>query len=487
MALYQSIYLSGYIDQEMAKSINKELIHIDNMKGRKDMVPFYGDKDQPITLIINSRGGEVSSALSIIDTMKGISTQINTMVLGSACSSAAIIALSGEKRYISKNSFLLFHNVSYYSAGTLEDHQGQYKEAEKQAEKIYNIIEKECGSKVKNHIKENSYKNDFTIEAKDTVDLGICHKVIVDNEITKLKLSETKISKKYNNFKKGEIHLLEVGNHHSGKYGNTRITKETLKEIVSNFDNNVVGQDISIDFTHDNDNGEDKAGAWIKELKIVKNKSLVATVEYTNSGKQSIQNGEYKYTSLELCLSYSNFDNNNFENVLTGATFTNRPVIKNLDIIKLSEPKQKELSMTTEPQSTEPQVVEPQVVEPQSTEPQVVEPQDTNTLLEELSNLKEEILKLKEEKSIEEKDKEINNLVKEGKILLNQKESIMSTFKNSTEIKNFYKNSLPIIKTDSICNSSQSEDPTINENLIGAFELSKEDIQKYSPKNIKGF
>ena len=72
----------------------------------------YDIDPPPINIYINSEGGEVHPALSVFDTIRNNKVTINTIISGNASSAATIIALAGSTRKITKNSYMLIHNIS---------------------------------------------------------------------------------------------------------------------------------------------------------------------------------------------------------------------------------------------------------------------------------------------------------------------------------------------------------------------------------------
>ncbi len=66
---------------------------------------------KPITMYINSPGGEVSSGLAIYDTMTYIKSPVSTVCVGAAASMAAILLLGGEagKRFALQHSSVMVH------------------------------------------------------------------------------------------------------------------------------------------------------------------------------------------------------------------------------------------------------------------------------------------------------------------------------------------------------------------------------------------
>lgn len=70
-------------------------------------------ESDPITIIINSDGGDVYEALGMIDYIQSLSVKVNTICRGRAMSAAALLLCSGTgTRAASKNSTIMFHEIS---------------------------------------------------------------------------------------------------------------------------------------------------------------------------------------------------------------------------------------------------------------------------------------------------------------------------------------------------------------------------------------
>ncbi len=69
------------------------------------------ESDEPITLIINSKGGDIDQALWLTDMIRLTAAPVIGFVIGE-CNSAAILVLQTcQKRYATKHSELLLHSV----------------------------------------------------------------------------------------------------------------------------------------------------------------------------------------------------------------------------------------------------------------------------------------------------------------------------------------------------------------------------------------
>ena len=91
----RSIFFFDQVHQWTAESVISDLIRMNEE-----------DKEKPIHLFVNSRGGNLLDMFSIIDVMKAINAPIHTYALGMAASAGSMIVGCGTpgKRFISSNS-----------------------------------------------------------------------------------------------------------------------------------------------------------------------------------------------------------------------------------------------------------------------------------------------------------------------------------------------------------------------------------------------
>jgi len=94
----RKLLISGEINDQIADYINTSL-------------QVLASSDEPVYIYINSPGGEVSAGYSIIDQMELSPFDVVTIVRGQAGSMGAIIAIYGDKRYITRNSTVMIHSM----------------------------------------------------------------------------------------------------------------------------------------------------------------------------------------------------------------------------------------------------------------------------------------------------------------------------------------------------------------------------------------
>ena len=74
----------------------------------------FQEKDfvKPILLEINSNGGLIHEAFVVVDTIKQLKIPVHTICKGYTASAATLITLAGEKRFITRNSYFLIHEIT---------------------------------------------------------------------------------------------------------------------------------------------------------------------------------------------------------------------------------------------------------------------------------------------------------------------------------------------------------------------------------------
>jgi hypothetical protein len=134
------------------------------------------------------------------------------------------------------------------------------------------------------------------------------------------------------------IDLASVGKYQHPLYGEIDFSPQKLQEFEKNFNDNVRGIDIAIDYDHSSGAGNTEAAGWIK--KVVFDKTLGklrGLVKFTDTAFQKIKEGAYRYFSPEYRDEWENATGTKFKNVLFGGGITNRPFLKDLLPINLSE------------------------------------------------------------------------------------------------------------------------------------------------------
>ena len=102
----RQLELVGPVDAESVASIVRCLLHLQK-RGPK----------APVTLFVNSPGGEVQSGLALYDVMSAISCPVRTVCLGLAASMAALLFIAGDTRDMLPHSRVMIHDPLIGGAG----------------------------------------------------------------------------------------------------------------------------------------------------------------------------------------------------------------------------------------------------------------------------------------------------------------------------------------------------------------------------------
>jgi len=133
------------------------------------------------------------------------------------------------------------------------------------------------------------------------------------------------------------VEIMRTGEWKHPTYGELKITDETLENIIYNFNDKVRGIDIPIDLEHEVSQHKGEAAGWIKNL-IKKGNKLLAEIEWTKLGEEKIKDKIYKYFSPEFKFNYTDNETGKvYKDVLFGGGLTNKPFIKRMNPVMLSE------------------------------------------------------------------------------------------------------------------------------------------------------
>lgn len=158
-----------------------------NSKSTGDLIKFIiernlmpKEKPKMMKLIINSPGGEVSSAFALIDTMKGSRIPIYTYGLGEIASCGLLTFIAGEKgkRFITRNTAILSHQFSWGSWGKEHELMARVKEFNNTQERIIEHY-KRCTGLTEKQIKTYLLPpEDVWLTAKEAIKYGIADEIV---------------------------------------------------------------------------------------------------------------------------------------------------------------------------------------------------------------------------------------------------------------------------------------------------------------------
>lgn len=261
------------------------------------------------------------------------------------------------------------------------------------------------------------------------------------------------------------IEICKVVEGYHAKYGKVVITKEMLNQMMINFDEKVIGVDISIDYDHETR----EAAGWIRSvfLNYEQNK-LMAEVKWTPKGALALNDREFRYFSPEFTLNYIHPHTGKEHGcTLTGGALVNRPFLKMDAIVELKN-SNGGLKMTETILLTE-----------HKEKVSVLEKEIENLKLSE-KKLSDELTQIKAEKEKAERDAAFEKLFSENKINKAQLQALKDG-KGLLDVLSMYEK----MNTEPKGNETNTEPVTLSEEEIIVCKklgLKPEDYSKYNLK-----
>jgi len=136
--------------------------------------------DKDISLYINSPGGSVTAGMAIYDAMQFIQSDINTIVMGQACSMGSLLAQAGApgKRMMLPNARHMIHQPSGGARGQATDMEIQVREILEMKKNLTNIYVKHNSKGKTFEELAKDMERDFFMSATQALEYGLVDKVI---------------------------------------------------------------------------------------------------------------------------------------------------------------------------------------------------------------------------------------------------------------------------------------------------------------------
>jgi ATP-dependent Clp protease protease subunit len=141
------IFINEEFTGQYVSKIQASLLYL------KEVISPKESEENPITIYINSPGGEVYSLLGLYDVMQSLIKDgyvIKTVNIGIAASAAAVILLSGSKghRYCLPHTTVMLHQPSSGTYGTVTDMEIDVAESRRLKQDLNSIIKQHASEEL---------------------------------------------------------------------------------------------------------------------------------------------------------------------------------------------------------------------------------------------------------------------------------------------------------------------------------------------------
>lgn len=128
-----NVYFYGSITSESSRALSEILMDLDT-NANIFRVQFQSEPP-PINLHIQSEGGSLINTFYLVDLIENLQSPVNTYIDGYVASAGSLLSVVGKKRFMTKNSFMLIHQLSSSSS------EGKYNELGDSMENLNKFME----------------------------------------------------------------------------------------------------------------------------------------------------------------------------------------------------------------------------------------------------------------------------------------------------------------------------------------------------------
>ena len=168
------IYYYAGVGRDSASELNKK---IGELESKSLTLGNNLDIDPPtLRLMINSGGGSITAGISSMDTILRCKVPVHTYVDGFCASAATFLSVVGKKRYMSRNSYMLIHQLSSNFWGKYSEFEDEKQNLDLMMETIKNVYKEY--TKVPMRKINEILKHDLLWDASTCLKYGLVDEIV---------------------------------------------------------------------------------------------------------------------------------------------------------------------------------------------------------------------------------------------------------------------------------------------------------------------
>ena len=168
------IYFYSGVNRNACVELNKKISEFESKS--LTLSKTLGILPPSIKVFINSGGGSIVSGIASMDTMLRCKVPVETYVDGFSASAATFLTVVGEKRYMSRNSYMLVHQLSSTFWGTYSNFEDEKKNLDLMMKTIKDIYKKYTKLPMKKL--DEILKHDLMWDAKTCLEYGLVDEIV---------------------------------------------------------------------------------------------------------------------------------------------------------------------------------------------------------------------------------------------------------------------------------------------------------------------
>ncbi len=168
------IYFYSGVSRNSVVELNKKIGEIESKS--LNLANTLDIEYPTIKVFINSGGGSITAGISSMDTILRCKVPVYTYVDGFCASAATFLSVVGNKRFISRNSYMLIHQLSSNLWGKYYEKEDEKKNLELMMDTIKNVYKEY--TKVPMKKIDEILKHDLLWDAKTCLKYGLVDEII---------------------------------------------------------------------------------------------------------------------------------------------------------------------------------------------------------------------------------------------------------------------------------------------------------------------
>tara|TARA_Y100000287_G_C14233807_1_gene363541 strand:- start:776 stop:1411 length:636 start_codon:yes stop_codon:yes gene_type:complete len=161
------------VTSDSCSKLAEALVQMDMQS--KQLEASFGQR-MPVKLHLQSLGGELLPTFYICDLIKELDTPVHVYIDGFVASAASLMAICGEKRFMTKNSCILVHQLRAASAGKLSDMKQEMDNLNNFMGSLRQIYLE--NSNVKEEELDDLLTSEFWLDSQKCLELGFVDEII---------------------------------------------------------------------------------------------------------------------------------------------------------------------------------------------------------------------------------------------------------------------------------------------------------------------
>ena len=168
------IYFYSGVNRNACVELNKKIGELESKS--LTLSKTLGILPPSVKVFINSGGGSIISGIASMDTILRCQVPVETYIDGFSASAATFLSVVGEKRFMSRNSYMLIHQLSSNFWGTYANFEDEKKNLDLMMKTIKDVYKKY--TKIPMKKLDEILKHDLMWNAQTCLDYGMIDEII---------------------------------------------------------------------------------------------------------------------------------------------------------------------------------------------------------------------------------------------------------------------------------------------------------------------